>query len=181
MTILTNYRAADEPLSDLLTTLTDHDWAAESPCDGWTAADVVAHLIGTQAAFLAGAGIETAEPGDVTADPAGAWTRHATATEALLGRPEVVNQDYQGMFGPSTVGDTLDTFYVFDMVAHRWDIARAAGRAVVFTDAELDRLEAAIAAFGDHLYLDGICKPGTHPGAGASRQDTILAALGRKP
>ncbi len=65
------------------------------------------------------------------------------------------------------------------MVAHRWDIASAAGRDERFTDAELDQLETGIAGFGPAVHMEGVCKPGVEAPEGADRQSRVLATLGR--
>lgn len=177
--IARTYAAAATPLGALIDDLTGPDWAAPSPCDGWSAADVVGHLITTQADLLALVDVPAPAHPPLTDDPAGAWRAHAAGMLALLEESSAAGATYDGMFGPTTLGETLDTYYVFDMVAHRWDIARAAGRACAFTDAELDRLEGGIRTFGEHLYLDGICRPALTPGPDADRQERVLAALGR--
>ena len=59
-------------------------------------------------------------------------------------------------------------------------MARAAEADCVFTDAELDQLEAGIASFGDAIHMEGICKPGVEAPAGADRQSQVLATLGRQ-
>jgi hypothetical protein len=86
---------------------------------------------------------------------------------------------YDGFFGPTTVGATLEQFYVWDMVVHRWDVARSAGIESAFTDAEVDRMERGAESFGEALYMDGICRPGTEAPAGADRATRVLARLGR--
>lgn len=87
---------------------------------------------------------------------------------------------FDGHFGPTTIGETLERFYVFDMVVHRWDVARAVGVDDAFTEAELDQLEAGIASFGDALHMEGICQPGVEAAPGADRQTQVLATLGRR-
>ena len=96
------------------------------------------------------------------------------ADEAVAGQP------YEGYFGPTTVGATLEQFYVWDMVVHRWDVARAAGMDSSLTDEELDRTERGIESFGPALYMEGICKDGVEPPAGADRTTHLLARLGRR-
>lgn len=87
---------------------------------------------------------------------------------------------YDGWFGPTTVGQTLVQFYVPDMVVHRWDIAVAVGGDTRLSAAELDRTAESIESWGEAMYMDGICKPGLQPPAGASRQVVLLARMGRR-
>ena len=74
---------------------------------------------------------------------------------------------------------SLVQFYVWDMLVHRWDIARAAGGDETLTPAELDRIEAGADSFGDALHMDGICGPAVSSPAGADRQVELLGLLGR--
>lgn len=152
-------------------------WLAQSPCEKWTAADVVDHVIDTQRDFLARHGIDAGSRPE--SDPASAWHEHVAAVRAALGDGEVLATPFDSYFGPTTIGDTLADFYGFDMVVHRWDVARAVGLGSDFTDVEMDLLETSIAGFGEHLYADGICAPAIPAAPDASRQERLLAQLGR--
>ena len=176
-----SYQDADRPLTELLDTLSPPQWCAPSPCAGWDARQVVRHLIESQREFLTSRGLDLGEVPDIDVDPAAAWRTHRRAFLALISQGAVVATPYDGHFGPTTIGETLERFYVFDMVVHRWDVARAAGSDCVFTDAELHQLEVGIAGFGDAIHMDGICKPGVEAPAGADRQTRVLATLGRRP
>lgn len=176
------YERADRPLTALLDSLSPQRWEAPSPCEGWDARQAVRHLIETQRDFLVGHGSDLGDSSgiDVDGDPAAAWRAHSSAVSALIAQDALMATSFDGHFGPTTIGDTLERFYVFDMVAHRWDIARAAGAEAAFTDAELDQLDAGIASFGDAIYMDGICKPPVDVPIGADRQTRLLARLGRR-
>ncbi len=173
------YRAADGPLCAVVTALTESAWDAPSPCEGWSARDVLSHVIDTQRAFLSDRGVLLGSGPDVAAGPAAAWAAHRDDVLHALADPDVAATEYDGHFGRTTVGETLVRFYVFDMVAHRWDIARAAGRDERFSDRELDQLEAGIEAFGPAVYMEGVCKAGVTPPEDADRQVRVLARLGR--
>lgn len=174
------YAEANEALTGVLDAAPAPAWTRPSPCEGWAARDVVRHLIQTQRDFLTGRGLDPGPAGDVDADPAAAWRAHSSSVRALLARPEVPAAAYDGYFGPTTVGQTLVQFYVPDMVVHRWDIATAVDGDTSMSDAELDRTAQSIESWGDAMYLDGICKPGIEPPAGASRQVVLLARMGRQ-
>lgn len=179
-TTLQRYEEADRPLSARLDGLSPQQWSAPSPCEGWDAREVVRHLIETQRDFFAGRGLDVGAAPDVDDDPAAGWRAHRAAVSALIAQDAVVATPYDGHFGPTTIGETLERFYVFDMVVHRWDVARAVGDEDVFTETELDQLEAGIASFGDAIHMEGICQPGVQPPAGADRQTRVLATLGRR-
>lgn len=88
-------------------------------------------------------------------------------------------RQFEGFFGPTTVGAAFEQFYVWDMLVHRWDIGRAVGIDATLTDAELDRIEAGADSFGPALYMDGICRPALDVPDDAGREVRALACLGR--
>lgn len=156
-------------------------WSAESACEGWTAQELVAHLIDTQRDFLGRHDLDIGARPDLDADPAAAWHAHDSAVRALLADPAVAGHEFDGFFGTTTVGETLTGFYGFDLLVHRWDLARAAGVDERFSDAELSAVEASLPGFGEHLYDEGVCAPAIEVGDGADRQTRLLATLGRRP
>jgi uncharacterized protein (TIGR03086 family) len=177
--IATAYAAADRPLTAVLDAVPTDAWDRPSTCEGWTVRDVVRHLVQTQREFLTERGVDLADEPDVDADPAAAWRSHARRVAAALADQAVAEAGYDGYFGPTTVGSTLEQFYVWDMLVHRWDVARSVGADAALTEAELDRVESGADSFGDALYMEGICRPGTEPPAGAARETRVLARLGR--
>jgi uncharacterized protein (TIGR03086 family) len=173
------YAAADRSLTAVLDAVPAGAWSEASPCEGWSGADVVRHMLETQRAFLDGHGVDLGPAPDVAADPAGAWRDHSKRVQEALA-DDLVATPYDGHFGPTTVGATLEQFYVWDMVVHRWDVARTAGLDAGLTDAELDRMESGADSFGPALYMDGVCAPGVEPPADADRATRVLARLGRR-
>ncbi len=139
---------------------------------------MVTHIIATQRDLLVGHGHDLGAMPDLS-DPAAGLRSHADRVLGLVSRAHVVDVTYEGFFGTTTVGATLVQFYVWDMLVHRWDIARAAGGDETLTPAELDRIEAGANSFGDALHMEGICGPAVPPPAGAGRQVELLSRLGR--
>ncbi|WNB84408.1 TIGR03086 family metal-binding protein [Cellulomonas sp. ATA003] len=181
-TTLEQYRSAARPLTAVVDAVPAEAWSHPSPCEDWTARDVVGHLVATQRSFLTERGVALGDAPDATTDPAAAWRAHVAQVEVALTDDAVPAVAFDGFFGPTTVGDTLVRFYVWDMVVHRWDVATAvgAGTGTTFTADELDRVEDGIAGFGDALYVDGICRPGVEAPADADRATRLLARLGRR-
>ena len=173
------HAAADAPLTRLLDAVPPSGWSAPSPCEDWTAADVVAHLVATQRDFLGTHGADLGAPPDVAAHPARAWREHAARVTAALADDDLPAREFQGYFGPTTVGEAFARFYVWDMVVHRWDIARAVGADPGLTDGELDLVEAGADGFGPALHMDGICRPALPVPDSADRPTRALARLGR--
>lgn len=165
-------------MAQVIAMLTPAQWEAPSPCEGWTARDVLAHLIDTQRDFFDRHGFDLPARPDL-ADPSAAWAAHTAAIREVLADPEVPGREFDGHFGPTTIGDVLLQFYGFDLIAHRWDLAAVTATPYRFTEPELDSLEQAITGFGDAIRMDGVCGPAVDPGPDADRQSQVLAALGR--
>jgi uncharacterized protein (TIGR03086 family) len=103
------------------------DWEAPAPVAGWTARDVVGHLVEWFPGFLAGGGV-TLPPGPAVADdPVAAWQHHARAVQDLIEtRGE---ESFTHPFaGTHRLADAVDRFYTADVFMHTWDLARATGQ-----------------------------------------------------
>lgn len=159
--------------------LAEVDWQAPSPCEAWTARDVLRHVVDTERDFLSRHEVELADV-DLTTAPAAGWHRHAERLLEAVGDRSLTDRAFDGYFGPTTVGDTLVRFYGFDLVVHRWDLAATAGLEERFDEEELDLLETCIAGYGDALYAEGVCRTGVKAAAGSDRQARVLATLGRR-
>lgn len=154
------------------------DWSAASPCEGWSAADVVDHVVDTQRHFLETHGVDVgARP---SGSPAEMWAAHLAVVGPLASDEALRAREYDGFFGRTTIGATLDAFYGFDLVVHGWDLGSANGRPTVFTDADMDALEQAFIGFGDHAYDEGVFQPPVSVPDDADRQTRLLARMGRR-
>lgn len=165
-----------QPFTEVVQAVTD--WDAASPCEGWSARDVLDHVIETERDFLTQRGFTTPEPD--AGDPARGWDEHLSAVTDLLGDESVATKEFDGYFGPTTVGDTLARFYGFDLLVHRWDLARSQGSDATFNDSELDEIDAAVDGFGEHAYAPGIFAAAVDVPGDADRQTKVLARTGRR-
>ena len=108
------------------------DWDAPAPVAGWTARDVVDHLVGWFPPFLASGGVELPAGPAVAEDPVAAWQHQADAVQQLVearGDEELSHP----RAGTHRLADAVDRFYTADVFMHSWDLARASGQ-----DAGLD-------------------------------------------
>lgn len=165
--------------ADLFTTVVDaaEGWDAPSPCDGWTALDVLDHVIDTQRDTLVGRGLHIGDR--PTGEPAEVWSTHLARLRTVLADDEAVSAEYDGYFGPTTLANNLALFYGFDLIVHRWDIGTATGQEVDLSEEEITTAEQAADGFGEALHMEGICKPALEVAPDASRQVRLLARLGR--
>ncbi|MCE0536143.1 maleylpyruvate isomerase family mycothiol-dependent enzyme, partial [Kineosporia rhizophila] len=172
--ILAQYRTAVIPLTAVVTAVPPQNWDAPSPCEGWSARDVLAHLIQTQNETLTTNGVVLGDAPDTAPDPVGAWAQHTDGVLRALADADLVDRPIDWFFGPTTIGATFGQFYVWDMYVHRWDLARAAGLDAPFSDAELDNIQEGADLLGKALHMDGMCRPPIVPASG-DRTTQVLA------
>ena len=156
---------------------TDH-WENPSPCEGWTAKEVLDHVIDTQRDVFGKRGLDLGPHPDGT--PQEAWTAHTAALKSATNDEETLLATHDSFFGPTTLADTLLSFYCFDLIIHAWDIHQATRNDLTLTSAELDLLETCIQSWGEVLYQEGICKQPIEVPDDADRQTRILALTGRR-
>lgn len=153
-------------------------WDAPSPCEGWTARDVVHHVATTPAMFYRFIG---AEPPALPVDPVEALPVMHADVLAKLEDPAVATTEFEGFFGRSTWEAAVDGFVNFDLVIHNWDLSKAAGLDTTIPDDDLGRVEAAAEGFGDAGRSPGVFGPAIDPPPGADRQTRLLCFVGRDP
>lgn len=157
------------------------DWDRPSPVDGWTARDVVGHLIDWFPAFLAsGAGIHLPEVTKVADDPVAAWVARSADIQALLDDPgdRVVRNPH---IGEVPLAQAIDQFYTADIFMHTWDLARALG---IEPDLDPDRCAAILAGsepYEEVMRASGQYGPRVEVPADASLQDQLIGFIGRDP
>jgi uncharacterized protein (TIGR03086 family) len=156
-------------------------WDSPSPCDGWTARDIVSHVINTQGMFLGFIGRDAAPGPSVSDDPGGAWSAARANVQTSLDDPEVAATEFQGYTGPSTFEAAVNRFLCFDLVVHGWDLARATGLDETIDPEDLARVQAAADAFGEMLRSPQAFGPAVEPPPGANDQQKLIAFLGRQP
>ena len=105
-------------------------WGNDTPCDGWTAKDLVAHECGVIDALS-----EMAETGqvampatpDVGDDPIGRWDETRERVLDALDTQGALHTHGAFWWGEMTI-DQLVAFVTWDPLAHSWDLAKATGQ-----------------------------------------------------
>ena len=160
------------------TTADAADWSATSPCEGWTAADVVDHVVDTQRTFLTTHGAEIGDRPSGT--PEEIWAAHLAAVRPVVADDAYLATVYDGWFGPTTLGETLVRFYGLDLVVHGWDLASSQGTPTTFSEADMDAMETSFEGFGEAMYADGVFAEDLPVADDAPRQEKLLARMGRR-
>lgn len=183
--MLTNerYRFLASRFTDVIDAVPDDQWHALTPCEGWSALDVVQHVVSTEYDFLGRMGFSDS-PRIVIADARAAWPAVRDAMQAALDRPDQANHAFDGYFGPTTFAGTAASFYCADLTVHRWDIARAVGLAS-FEEVPATEIDLIMDAFGpDSSLAKDMRQPGlfNDPVAVSNNADDttkLMAWLGR--
>lgn len=154
-------------------------WDSPSPCEGWAARDVVAHVVETHGMFEGLVGRTIGELPPVAEDPHAAFMAARQVVEGHLRDPQTAGATFDGYFGRSTFAEAIDRFISFDLVVHRWDLARATGQDDRMPPEEVTRLLAESQTFGDAMRGPNAFGPEVPAPEGADDQTRLLAFLGR--
>lgn len=176
------FRRVAGGFTDRAAVMTAQDWDRPAPCAGWTARDVVAHLVGWVPSVIGRAGIEFPAGPSADTDPCGAWMNLADTLQAALDDPDVAGRTFDvGPPGTMTVEAAIGMIVLGDVLIHTWDIATAAG-----LDDRLDQGIVSEMLFG-MLPMDEVLRQSGHYGAkvdvadDSDDQTKLVAFTGRDP
>lgn len=176
------FRRVAGRFTDLVASVPVEAWERPAPPEGWSARDVVRHLVEWVPALIGRSGIDLPPGPSVDDDPLGAWTALADGLQAALDDPEVAARTYDvGPPGEMTVEASIALLVTGDVLVHTWDLARAVG-----LDDAIDPIQAAemlegMAPLDDVLRQSGHYGPKVELPDDASVQDRLIAFTGRDP
>ena len=156
------------------------DWAAPAPVDGWTALDVVDHLISWFRGFLSAGGVELPPGPATTDDPVAAWHHHAAGVQGLL--DERADEEFTHPYvGSGRLAGTVDRFYTSDVFMHSWDLARATGQEPRLDEDFADQLLSGMQPIESMLRDSGQYGLAVPVPDGAPVVDRLMGFVGRDP
>ncbi len=151
------------------------DWSAASPCEGWTARDLVAHVTNNYRR-LAGNTDEVGADEDVAA----AFHSARTGLIEALGQPGYMETMAPGPMGPMPIEQLVGRLICNDTLVHTWDLARATGQDETL-DAEMAAgMLAGMEPMADMLVASGHFGPRVEVADDAPVQTRLLALVGRR-
>ena len=157
------------------------DWSAPAPVDGWTALDVVRHLIDWFPGFLAGGGVELPPAGPLDDDPAADWSSRSQAIQQLLDGPDAESEFAHPMAGSHRLADAIDRFYTADVFMHTWDLAAASGHTADLDPAFAEQLLSGMLGIEDMLRASGQYGRAVAVPANAGPVEKLMGFIGRDP
>lgn len=180
---LRNYTKALYGFDAVIQRVPNDKWDADSPCEGWSARDVVAHAAGVvdAVATMARTG-EVAMPQtpDAGDNPVGLWNESLKGVLEALDQPDVVGKVGQFWFGESTIDDIL-AFTTWDPLGHSWDLAQATGIEAHASDELAEVMIASITPNADMMRNMNLMGEAVEVPADADAMTRFLGLIGRNP
>jgi len=156
----------------------DDAWSNPAPCEGWTAADVVAHLVGGQenvVRAITGEGPTIPEG----TGPKESWRAAYAATKAALAQPGALDKVVPGPQGDMDMATLVGRFLSNDVLVHTWDLARATGGDERIDATAVTQAYSGLKPLDEVLRRPGVFGPKVEPAADADEQEQFLNFLGR--
>ncbi len=184
--IADRYRARADAFQRKVAAVRADQWSNQSPCEGWSARDVVSHIIDMHGVMLRPLERQLSPAPSVQDDPLGAFTSARADVEAVLDDPELAGTEDNSPVGRLTVEQHIDQVISADLVIHGWDLARATGQDDTIDPAEIERVrnlwDGVFVVLGEEtLRAQGVLGPEVKVPNDAPPQNRLLGRLGRDP
>jgi uncharacterized protein (TIGR03086 family) len=166
--------------------VTVDQWDLTTPCDGWTARELLNHIVTGNhwAAELCG-GKSIADVGDwldddiLGDDPRAAYMSSAEVAAAAFNAPGAMDAPCAVSYGP-VPGSVYCGHRILDVAIHGWDLAKASGQDATLDPALIDAIAVIIAPQMDMLAGSGMFGTTVGVAPDADAQTRLLAQLGRR-
>jgi len=158
-------------------------WENPAPCEGWSARDVVRHMVEWMPQFLAGASSARIPDGpSVDQDPVGAWRTLDGGIQAVLDDPALAASEFNHPHaGQHSLQDAIGMFILGDVLIHTWDVARATGGDETLDPGEVHRMFEGVEPYDEMLRSSGQYGPRVAVSDDADEQTKLIAFMGRQP
>jgi uncharacterized protein (TIGR03086 family) len=175
------YRANAAGFNERVEAVPEDRWENQSPCEEWTARDVVRHVVDTSGMFLGFIDQKLPPAPSVDEDPVGAWHSARDAIQGGLDDPKIAQKEYDGMFGKTTFERSVNNILASDALVHTWDLARATGLDDELPEQASQEVLEALTPMDDKMRGPGAFGPKLEPPPNADMQTRLLCFLGRRP
>lgn len=178
---LRNYTKALYGFDAVVQRVPDDQWDSPSPCDGWTARDVLAHNIGMCnmiAGFAAGRGAATPDE-TMVLEPQAEWAAARDGVLSALDGQGVLHSKADTPWGNLSI-DRFIGIVTVDPLTHTFDLARSVGQAIVLDETLAAAGYAQLKQAGDAVRAGGRFAPAAEVADDASITDKFVAMTGRR-
>ena len=179
--IVERYQRITGQFSDRVRGVPAGAWDNPSPCEGWTARDVVGHLTDWIPGFFGAQGVAFPAVPSVHEDPVAAWATVQRTIGDALADPALAAKPVETPFSTQSLADTVDMIVTGDVFTHTWDLARATGQDETLDPGQLRRMITAMGEMPEEaLRSDGMFGPAIDVPNDADDQTRFLAFAGRR-
>ncbi|MDP9868515.1 MULTISPECIES: TIGR03086 family metal-binding protein [Streptosporangium] len=186
--IAARYRSRAEIFAAKVAAVRPEQWSNPSPCEEWTAREVVGHIVDMHGVMLRPLGRSLTPAPTVEEDPLTAFVCARADVEALLSDPVTAAREVDTPTGRLSVEQHIDQVVSADMVLHGWDLARAAGQDDTIDPVEVKAMWPKAQQIPEEMRTPGAFGPGivvfgpeVKVPDDAPLQDRFLGLLGRDP
>ncbi len=157
-------------------------WQNETPCEGWSATDLLEHqctvLNGVTAMALTGEMTPPTTPSDMS-NPKATWRATRDALLESIDRQGALAQQGPFWFRAETIDDLIGVV-MWDAVTHAWDLAQAAGQHHGLEDSLVQACYDVVAPLSDMMVKSERTGPVIEVAADAPILDRYLGLVGRQ-
>jgi uncharacterized protein (TIGR03086 family) len=177
------FREVGGRFGEVVRAVPDDRWDDPAPVDGWTARDVVRHLVEWFPGFLAGGSPVSLPPvPSVDDEPVAAWESFAASVQALLDDPATEGLSFDNRHtGSMPLAQAVSQFFTADVLMHTWDLATATGQDPRLDPDRCTAMLEGMAAYDDLMRSSGQYGPRVPVPDDAPPQDRLVGFIGRDP
>ena len=175
-----SYRVVASGFGAAVKAVAPNQWDAQTPCEQWTARDLLAHVVENHRGVIASVRGGESEPLGADEDPKQAWENASRAIAKITGDPEAAAKEMDGPTGKMPAGQIIGQFVTMDVLVHTWDLARTIG-ANERLDADcVSQAYEALKPMDALIRQPNVFGPKLEPPRGADLQTEFLYFLGRR-
>ena len=175
-----SYRLVSSGFDAAVRGVAPDQWEAQSPCEQWTARDVLAHVVENHRGVIASIRGGESEPLGADEDPRQAWESASRAIGEITRDPDAVAKEMDGPTGKMPAGQIISQFVTMDVLVHTWDLARTIGADERLDEDSVRRAYEALKPMDAMIRQPNVFGPKLEPPAGANLQTEFLYFLGRR-
>lgn len=154
-------------------------WDAQSPCDGWKARDVVAHVVTGHRGVISNVMSGQWAPVASDDDPKRAWEEVSREMRRITADAGLMAREIDGPAGKMPAGELISRLVAMDLLVHTWDLARAVGADDRLDEDTVRHAYEVLKPMDTMMRRPGVFGPKLVPPAGADLQEEFLCFLGR--
>jgi uncharacterized protein (TIGR03086 family) len=174
------YRVVSSGFGAAVKAVAPDQWGNQSPCEQWTARDVLEHIVESHRGVITSVRGGESEPLGADEDPKQAWDAACRAIREITEDPEAAAKEMDGPTGKMPAGEIIGQFVTMDVLVHTWDLARAIGADERLDEDSVRRAYETLKPMDAMIRLPNVFGPKLEPPVGADLQTEFLYFLGRR-